>query len=133
MNRILIPRRVLWLAIIALVVSSALGLRMARNWDVADGLQDEIGAYRKVTPEKRRAAVGRLSELPKPIRHFFDVAEDYADLPEPGPNDWLTNHAEDGQTFVQFTRGKPNLPSNSRHKIVLLPVGELKDISQTDL
>ena len=44
-------------------------------------------------------------------------------LSKPGPNDWLANHAEEGQTFEQFVRSNPNRPTPQRRTIYLQPLG----------
>jgi archaemetzincin len=44
-------------------------------------------------------------------------------MPEPGPNDWLANFAEAGQTFEQFVRSQPNRPEAQRRKLYLQPLG----------
>jgi archaemetzincin len=47
----------------------------------------------------------------------------FESLPAPGPNDWLANHPERGQTFDDFVRSQPNRPTPQRHTIYLQPLG----------
>ncbi|HEY3241726.1 MAG TPA: archaemetzincin, partial [Phycisphaerae bacterium] len=47
-------------------------------------------------------------------------------IPMPGPNDWLSNHPEAGQTFEEFVRARPNRPDERRGKVYLLPLGEFR-------
>jgi archaemetzincin len=46
-----------------------------------------------------------------------------APLPPPGPNDWLANHREPGQTFEQFVASRPNRPDARHRTIYLQPLG----------
>ena len=49
-------------------------------------------------------------------------------LPPPGPNDWLANHHEPGQTFEQFVESRPNRPGTRHNTIYFQPLGTF-DIS----
>jgi archaemetzincin len=42
----------------------------------------------------------------------------------PGPDDWLANHPEPGQTFEQYRRSNPNRPTKKRTTIYLQPIGQ---------
>src|SRR5207245_7971479 len=42
---------------------------------------------------------------------------------KPGPNDWLANHPEKGQTFDDFVRSRPNKPDARHSTIYLQPLG----------
>jgi len=44
-------------------------------------------------------------------------------LPPPGPNDWLANHHEPGQTFEQFVESRPNRPNARHNTIYFQPLG----------
>jgi len=52
-----------------------------------------------------------------------EPAEAFAPLPQPGPDDWLANHAEPGQTAAQFAE-HANCPTAERRVIYLQPVGD---------
>ena len=42
----------------------------------------------------------------------------------PGPNDWLANHDEPGQSFRDYLRCDPTLPTPGRRTIYVQPLGE---------
>jgi archaemetzincin len=46
-----------------------------------------------------------------------------AKMPKPGPSDWLAQHREAGQTFAEYLRSNPNLPTPGRQTIDILPLG----------
>ncbi|HET6328694.1 MAG TPA: archaemetzincin [Planctomycetaceae bacterium] len=62
-------------------------------------------------PERLRTAAAKLVPL-----HRVKVA--------PGPNDWLANHHEDGQTADQYRRSNPNRPTKARTTFYVQPIGE---------
>lgn len=45
-------------------------------------------------------------------------------LGPPGPYDWLVTHHEDGQTFLEYLRSNPVLPTKERDVIYIQPIGE---------
>src|SRR5215472_4783999 len=54
-------------------------------------------------PDVRRAAVGDLRGLLPTLRRAFSAdAPEFGPIPKPDPYDWLTVHAELGQTFEEF-------------------------------
>ena len=126
-------RRILWVLIVVMIVPSIWAIKRLGSMDKPDSLQERLGDYQKVTQRDRLAAVGRLSEIASRDRHFFSEPGDYSPLKTPGPSDWLTHHSESGQTFRQFTEGKPNYPNSGQHKIVLLPLGEFPENEQAEL
>ncbi|HYR87047.1 MAG TPA: hypothetical protein VE422_23400 [Terriglobia bacterium] len=71
------------------------------------------------TSQQVTQAIGPLDELPEPIRAAFQPDEDFERIPTPGPNDWLANHQEPGQTFEEFVKSRPNKPDAVRNKIYL--------------
>jgi archaemetzincin len=73
----------------------------------------------------RRAAIGPLDELTPEQQRAFTLSAEDLPIQKPGPSDWLANHDEDGQTFAQFERAKPNRIGLVRNKIVLQPIGTL--------
>jgi len=75
------------------------------------------------TPAQRLAALGPMSGLPESLRLALQPGNDFQPLPAPGPNDWLANFAETGQTFEQFARSRPNRPDKRRKKLYLQPLG----------
>jgi archaemetzincin len=63
--------------------------------------------------------VSRIRSEVALLRPLFDRP------PPPGPQDWLTFHAEPGQTFEQYLRAEPRLPDAARRIIYVQPLGEL--------
>ncbi len=45
-------------------------------------------------------------------------------MPKPGPGDWVVWHPEAGQTFAEYLRSEPNLPTPERQTIDILPLGQ---------
>ncbi len=68
------------------------------------------------------------SELPRAL----DPSDHFADMPIPGPSDWLAQHEESGQTFAEFRSGKPNRPDSERNKIYFQPLGDFPISSSPD-
>ncbi len=68
------------------------------------------------------AAIGDTHGLPPELQCALKPAA-FESLPAPGPNDWLANHPEPGQTFDDFVRSQPNRPTPKRHTIYLQPLG----------
>ena len=60
--------------------------------------------------------------LPAPLRRALEPHADFAALPVPGPNDWLANHPEPGQSFADFVRWEPHRPGAMRRKLYLQPL-----------
>ena len=48
----------------------------------------------------------------------------HSKLAKPEPGDWLDQHQEPGQTYVQYVRGKPVRPDRRRRTIFIQPLGE---------
>jgi|GEM_PF-434192 len=57
---------------------------------------------------------------------YFDRTSDlFESKREPGPNDWLAQHSEPGQTFEQYVQSRPNkLGVDGRDKIYIQPIGD---------
>src|SRR2546428_1833160 len=68
------------------------------------------------------AAIGDTHALPPALRCALNPAA-FEALPAPGPNDWLANHPERGQTFDDFVSSHPNRPTPQQHTIYLQPLG----------
>src|SRR5438094_4193583 len=75
------------------------------------------------SPPERLRAIGNTSDLPRALQRALDPAA-FAPIPAPGPNDWLANHDEAGQTFDEFVRSHANRPDAARHTIYLQPLGD---------
>lgn len=75
------------------------------------------------TRAQQLAAIGPTSELPEALRRALEPGQDFLPVPVPGPSDWLANHQEPGQTFLQFANSRPNRPSAHRRLLYLQPLG----------
>ncbi len=62
--------------------------------------------------------LGRMRKALEPL---------HAKMRRPGPSDWLANHDEPGQTFRQYLRCDPTLPTDDRHTIYIQPLGEFTE------
>lgn len=69
-------------------------------------------------------AVGALENLSEQLRRAFKDSSDFHPLPPSGPQDWLAQHPEPGQTFDQFLRTPHHVPGSGRTRLYLLPLGE---------
>lgn len=45
----------------------------------------------------------------------------------PKPGEWRHEHREDGQTFEQYVRGRPTVPTPERQTIVVQPIGTFSE------
>lgn len=48
-------------------------------------------------------------------------------ITKPGPNDWLANHEEPGQTFREYRRCNPVTPQGKRRVIYIQPIGDFTE------
>lgn len=80
------------------------------------------GGANSSSPQRVRA-IGKLDELPTSIRPLFVPGDDFEAMPAPEPGDWLAEHTEYGQSYSAFEHSHPNLPTEARRTIYLLPVG----------
>jgi archaemetzincin len=104
------------------IVSSALLM-----WLVPGCILLVSGMFAQFTPPtraQRLAALGPMAGLPEALRLALQPGDDFQPVPEPGPNDWLANFAEVGQTFEQFVQSQPNRPDARRKKLYLQPLGD---------
>ncbi|PYY02214.1 MAG: hypothetical protein DMG64_12310 [Acidobacteria bacterium] len=69
----------------------------------------------------RQQAIGSLEAVPQSIRALLN-ANGFDPINVPGPQDWLANHPEPGQTFQQFLDSHPNRPEQIRRTIYLQPL-----------
>ena len=121
-HKLLLPLTLLAILIASLVVVSH-----------PSGAQRKVGAP-FVPPDRktRIAAIGSLRNVPRDLRSAFTPGDDFDPIPEPGPSDWLTHHAESGQTFGEFTRGYPNRPDQKRNRLYLIPLGDFSNQAGAD-
>lgn len=70
-------------------------------------------------PPRKRFATERqiraAADLVRPLHHRLGV---------PQPGDWLSIYPEPGQTFDEYTRATPVVPTESRHTLYIQPLGE---------
>ena len=97
----------------------------AAGWLVADFVVPDGDA--------RKAAVGPLEKLEKPMQRAFTAHNDFEAKKEPQWADWLAQHEEPGQTFAQYLASGPNRPGeDGRMALYVLPLGKFeKETSQT--
>jgi len=69
-------------------------------------------------PGDRDQRVAKLTTLMEKLRPM------HKKLGKPRPGDWLAVHREPGQTFLQYVRSKPVVPSVKRRAIYIQPLGE---------
>ncbi len=81
-------------------------------------------AFEPPGPDLRRKAIGPTEALPEPVKRSLEPQGQFELIPVPGPDDWLTDHAETGQTFEGFLASRPNTPDKARNIIYLQPLGD---------
>ncbi|WAS96789.1 archaemetzincin [Nannocystis punicea] len=89
-------------------------------------LAPALARARKFSPPDRAArlvALGALDQLPPDLQAAFTPGDDDRPIPRPGPQDWLSEHREPGQTFAQFVAQRHNRPTEARRKLSMLPIG----------
>lgn len=103
-----------------------LAIHLDRGAEVVedDGLLMTLSAH-DLVEYKLADAIGSLEHLPPPRRRAFEYTSHFSPIPAPGPTDWLTLHAERGQTVLDYIASHPNRPEPPRDRIYIQPVGEL--------
>ena len=87
-----------------------------------------VWAFQLPGKDERKKAVGSLFQLSPDLKAAFDPSGDFKELPKPGTFDWLASHKEEGQTYDQFLRSKPNRPGARGRKLIYLqPVGDFPE------
>jgi len=86
-----------------------------------------LHAFEPPAADARRAAVGPLDSLSAVLRAALEPDSDFRPIPKPGPDDWLSSHREEPQTFLDFKHSSPRQPDATRRVIYLLPLGEFPD------
>lgn len=106
------PRR--WLPVLQLVVALASAV-------ITQAAFERPGEF------EQRRALGNLFEIPETIRPLFVPDGDFADIRPPGPNDWLGQHTERGQTFEDFRDVGLLSPDPARRVIYFQPIGDFAE------
>jgi len=83
-----------------------------------------LHAFEPPAADARQAAIGPLDSLAPVLRAALEPDSDFRPIPKPGPDDWLSSHREEPQTFLDFKRSSPRKPDATRRVIYLLPLGE---------
>lgn len=82
-----------------------------------------LAPFEQPNAAARREALGTLDEfVPVGLRAALAVEGGFRPIPAPGPSDWLSSHAEPGQTFSQFLAARRNRPDRIRNVIYLQPL-----------
>ena len=81
-------------------------------------------AFEPPGPAARLKAIAPSDALPVLLKRAVTPDDDFAAIPLPGPQDWLSVHRESGQTFDEFRRAQPNRPSEKRRILYLQPLDE---------
>lgn len=79
-------------------------------------------------PWEFHEALGDVEDIPEDLQPLF-VSFGVPELPEPGPDDWLSYYDEPGETFDEYVRSRPNLPTESRNILYIQPLGESADFT----
>lgn len=119
---------VLWAAPWLLTLVLGLGLHLACG---GDEVGDDPLVYTPILPphdlvaQGVEDAIGPRSQLPPRTRRAFEYTSHFSPIPVPGPDDWLSQHPERGQTVLDYVQLRPNRPEPPRQIIYVLPVGSL--------
>lgn len=81
-------------------------------------------AFQPPDDKERLKAIGPTDSLPSMLRRALDPGKDFLPIKKPGPNDWLANHSEPGQTFEQYKGSGFLRPDTNRSKLVVQPMGD---------
>lgn len=90
-----------------------------------DKLMKEYGIYHFRVPtlferENAMGLFGETSTFYKIISHHYKWF--YTPIPAPGQNDWLMNHKEYGQTFLEYTKFGYSLVPPNKNVIYIAPL-----------
>jgi archaemetzincin len=77
-------------------------------------LGGQVGCTSAGTPKEEQG-------LPAKFRKLLPL---HTPLGEPQPGDWLAEHHEPGQTFMQYVRSRPVRPDKKRRVIYVQPLGD---------
>lgn len=76
------------------------------------------------TPAQLDVAVGDLRGLTEAERRFFQAGDGFFKTRgKPKPGEWLDEQKESGQTYDQWRESEPNLATQTRDVIDIVPVG----------
>jgi hypothetical protein len=66
-------------------------------------------------------AIGSTKRIPLTLQRALAPGEDFEQLPEPNPDEWLAEHPEPGHTFHQFGRSRAPGWASARSSLVCAP------------
>ena len=73
-----------------------------------------------IAPEKKFS-----KEVPEKYKKYIKSIEPFfKPMGKPLPDEWLASFPENGQTFEQYINGNPTLPTETRNKIYIQPIGK---------
>lgn len=80
----------------------------------------------RIEASRRTAEAASPPFTPAELRKVRDVlAPLHTRRESPKPGEWLADHPERGQSFEQYLKADPTLPTEERKAIVVQPLGEL--------
>lgn len=82
----------------------------------------------EASPSLAALAIGPTAGLPEALRRAFDPRHGFEPMRSPGPDDWLSNHPEAGQTYEQFVDSRPDRPDARRTQLYLQPLGDFCEL-----
>jgi archaemetzincin len=91
------------------------------------GATRSLAVFDRPSEYERLRALGNLQEIPEAARPWFTPDADFRPVLLPGPNDWLKQHTETGQTFDEYAESGANRPDAVRAVIYLQPIGEFPE------
>src|SRR6478735_3732403 len=86
-----------------------------------------VAVFERPSENDCRRALGNLFEEPEPLRTLLTPDGDFRPVSLPGPNDWLTQHTERGQSYDEYREWAAHRPDATRHIIYILPFGDFPE------
>jgi archaemetzincin len=96
-------------------------------------MPEEEGPAMQFLPKEteRISAAGPMRDIPDALRRALEPDGWFEPLPEPGPNDWLANHPEKGQTFDDYIACGLHVREARRRRLYLQPLGRDDTVNGT--
>ena len=76
------------------------------------------------THKETLSAIGSTIPLLDSLQRALSI-DDFEPIPMPGPNDWLAEHHEDGQTYDEFSQSDQTAPMKFATSFISSPSGNL--------
>jgi archaemetzincin len=91
-------------------------------------VEGKPGPFKVPDGPTRLAALGPLPGAPWRVRKSLEAILGYfSPIQKPGPEDWLANYDEEGQTFEVFISQKKHAPDQTRNTIYIQPLEDTID------